>query len=198
MQNSQNSAEHTKGCAYRRWQSVSQLAHGLKEPFLLVIMIKQEQFLCTTKNGVVRGKSWTRQTLSDAWESTNWDGLCGTPWQMVAPELKWTKEGHSWQRRSGTPIAKDCGWENAGGWAEKFLRFVCWHWGSRTHWRLSGLCCACIAWKSDKTTKWRTPRTNHNYHWENLDGKSKDECRPRQSLRQSEWKRGKELELSEV
>ena len=26
--------------------------------------------LCITKNGVVRGKSWTRQTLSDAWEST--------------------------------------------------------------------------------------------------------------------------------
>ena len=33
-----------------------------------------------------RGKSWTRQTLSGAWEST-----CGTPWQMVAPELKLTK-----------------------------------------------------------------------------------------------------------
>ena len=32
--------------------------------------------LCITKNGVVRGKSWT-----------NWEGLCGTPWQMVAPEL---------------------------------------------------------------------------------------------------------------
>ena len=45
-----------------------------------------------TKNAVVRGKSWTRQTLSDVWESTNWDGLCGTPWQMVAPELKLTKE----------------------------------------------------------------------------------------------------------
>ena len=28
--------------------------------------------LCINKNGVVRGKSWTRQTLSDAWESTNW------------------------------------------------------------------------------------------------------------------------------
>ena len=41
-----------------------------------------------TKNGVVRGKSWTRQTLSDAWESTNLEGLCGTPWQMVAPELQ--------------------------------------------------------------------------------------------------------------
>ena len=45
-----------------------------------------------TKNGVVRGKSWTRQTLSDAWESTNWEGLSGTPWQMVAPELKLTKK----------------------------------------------------------------------------------------------------------
>ena len=48
--------------------------------------------LCTTKKGVVRGKSWTRQTLSDAWESTNWEGLCGTPWQMVAPELKLMKK----------------------------------------------------------------------------------------------------------
>ena len=33
-----------------------------------------------------------KQTLSDAWESTNWEGLCGTPWQMVAPELELTKE----------------------------------------------------------------------------------------------------------
>ena len=48
--------------------------------------------LCITMNGVVRGTSWTRQTLSDAWESTNWEGLCGTPWQMVAPELKLTKK----------------------------------------------------------------------------------------------------------
>ena len=31
--------------------------------------------LCTAQNGVVRGKSWTRQTLSDAWESTNWEVL---------------------------------------------------------------------------------------------------------------------------
>ena len=33
--------------------------------------------LCITKNGVVRGKSWTRQTPSDAWEST---GLRGRWW----------------------------------------------------------------------------------------------------------------------
>ena len=48
--------------------------------------------LCITKNGVVRRQSWTRQTLGDAWESTNWEGLCGTPWQMVTPELKLTKK----------------------------------------------------------------------------------------------------------
>ena len=35
--------------------------------------------LCITKSGVVRGQSWTRQTLSDPWDATNWSGLCGTP-----------------------------------------------------------------------------------------------------------------------
>ena len=33
--------------------------------------------LCFTTNGVVRGKSWTRQRLSDAWDATNLDGSCG-------------------------------------------------------------------------------------------------------------------------
>ena len=65
--------------------------------------------LSITENGVVRGKSWARQALSDAWESTNWEGLCGTPLQMVAPELKLTKKVTADKRRSGTPIAKDCG-----------------------------------------------------------------------------------------
>ena len=65
--------------------------------------------LCITKNGVVRGKTWTRQTLSDAWESTNWEGLCGTPWQMVAPELKLTKKVTADKERTGPSIAKDCG-----------------------------------------------------------------------------------------
>ena len=41
---------------------------------------------------VCEAKKWTRQTLSDAWESTNCEGLCGTPWQMVAPEMKLTKK----------------------------------------------------------------------------------------------------------
>ena len=66
----------------------------MTQGILLVIMIAQEQF-CVSSGTVVRGKSWTRQTLSDAWDATNWDGLCGTQWQMVALELKWTKEGYS-------------------------------------------------------------------------------------------------------
>ena len=62
--------------------------------------------LCITKNGVVRGKSWTRQTLSDAWESTNWEGLCGTPWQMVAPELRLTKKVTADKEGAGPPLPR--------------------------------------------------------------------------------------------
>ena len=50
-----------------------------------------------------RGK---RQTLSDAWESTNWEGLCGTPWQMVAPELKLTKKVTADKERAGPQFPK--------------------------------------------------------------------------------------------
>ena len=45
-----------------------------------------------TKKGVMRGKSRTRQTLSDAWDATNWDSLCGIPWQMVAREVRLTEK----------------------------------------------------------------------------------------------------------
>ena len=62
--------------------------------------------MCITKNGVVRGKSWTRQTLSDAWESTSWEGLCGTPWQMVAPELKLTKKVTADKEGAGPPLPR--------------------------------------------------------------------------------------------
>ena len=59
--------------------------------------------LCITKSGVVRGKSWTRQTQSDAWESTNWEVLCGTPWQMEVPELKLTKKVTADKEEAGPP-----------------------------------------------------------------------------------------------
>ena len=62
--------------------------------------------LCITKTGVVRGKSWTRQTLSHAWESTNWEGLCGAPWQMVAPELRLTKKVTADKEGAGPPLPR--------------------------------------------------------------------------------------------
>ena len=62
--------------------------------------------LCITKTGVVRGRSRTRQTLSDAWESTNWEGLCGTPWQMVAPESKLTKKVTADKEGAGPPLPR--------------------------------------------------------------------------------------------
>ena len=35
------------------------------------------------KSGIVRGKSWTKQTLSDAWEPMNLEDWFGDPWFMV-------------------------------------------------------------------------------------------------------------------
>ena len=62
--------------------------------------------LCITRNGVLRGKSWRRQTLSDAWESRKWEGLCGTPWQIVAPELKLTKKATADKEGAGPPLPR--------------------------------------------------------------------------------------------
>ena len=58
----------------------------------MVNIIEQEHFRVSPMMEFVRGKSWTRQPLNDAWDAPNWDGLCGTPWQTVVPELKWTKK----------------------------------------------------------------------------------------------------------
>ena len=46
------------------------------------------------------------KTLSDALESTNWAGLCGTPWQMVAPELKLTKKVTADKEGAGPPLPR--------------------------------------------------------------------------------------------
>ena len=51
-------------------------------------------------------RTWRRQTLSDAWESTNWEGLCGTPWQTVAPELKLTKKVTAHKEGAGPPLPR--------------------------------------------------------------------------------------------
>ena len=58
------------------------------------------------KNGVVRGNSSTRQTLNDAWDATNWDGSCDTPWEMVAPELKLRKKVTADMEGAGPPLPR--------------------------------------------------------------------------------------------
>ena len=68
-------------------------------------MMEQEQFSALPRMEL-RGESWTRRTLSDAWESTNWEGLCGTPWQMVAPELKLTKKVTADAEGAGPPLPR--------------------------------------------------------------------------------------------
>ena len=54
---------------------VSSFASRMTQGNFVVIMIKREQFCALTRMGVVRGRSWTRQTLSDAWESTTGKGV---------------------------------------------------------------------------------------------------------------------------
>ena len=106
--------------------------------------------LCITKNGVVRGRSWTRQTLSDAWESTNWEGLCGTPWQMVASELKLTKKVTADKEGAGPPLPRIVV-ERAPEVEPR--RFYVLSADIDAHGHTGGcprLCSACIAWRSDK------------------------------------------------
>ena len=56
-------------------------------------------------------KSWEAKVgrdrhLGDAWESSNWDGLCVTPWQMVARELKLTKKVTADKEGAGPPLPR--------------------------------------------------------------------------------------------
>ena len=103
--------------------------------------------LCITKNGLVRSKSWTRQTLSDAWESTNWEGLCGTPWPMVAPELKLEMKVTADKGGAGPPLPRIVV-ESAPEVEPR--RFYVLSAGIEPHGHTGG--CPCIAWKSDKAT----------------------------------------------
>ena len=108
--------------------------------------------LCVTKNGVVRGKNWTRETLSDAWESTNWEGLCGTPWQMVAPGLKLTKKVTADKKGAGLPLSRIVV-ERAPEAEPRRFYVLSADIEAHGHTRLPRMHSACIAWQSDKATK---------------------------------------------
>ena len=73
------------------------------------------------KSGIVRGKSRTSQTLSDAWEPTNLEDGSVDPWpmlirsHMVITEIKLTKKFIADEEGSGTSIAENCGRETSRG-----------------------------------------------------------------------------------
>ena len=55
--------------------------------------------------------SFARQKLDEtdterSLGATNWDGLCGTPWQMVAPDLKVTKKVTADKEGAGPPLSR--------------------------------------------------------------------------------------------
>ena len=103
--------EKANGAIWKVWfrkigeDGVSSFASRMTQGIFVGHHDRTGAVLCITNNGVVRGNSWTRHDT----ESTNWEGLCGIPPRMVAPELKLTKKVTADNERSGTPIAKDCG-----------------------------------------------------------------------------------------
>eukprot|EP00959_Pyramimonas_sp_CCMP1952_P383536 8037285-Pyramimonas_sp.AAC.1 len=60
--------------------------------------------LCMADKGVVRGKSWTRQTFEDAWDRTGWDDMCGAPWEMMAKEKKLEQKVTADKEGKGEPL----------------------------------------------------------------------------------------------
>ena len=66
------------------------------------------------KKAVMRDKSWKRQTSTDAWEPQAWEKLCGTPWQLIAPEIRLRKKvtadkggaGHPLPARNVDPVSE--------------------------------------------------------------------------------------------
>ena len=106
------------------------------------------------KSGIVRGKSRTRQTLSDAWESTFREDLFGNPWHRRLPtaiaETKLTKKSLL-TKKERIFYCQEC-------WSRNLFRVsvedstFCGYRSSRTHWKWSGMCVAYFAWTSDETT----------------------------------------------
>ena len=99
----------------RRWCQFICEPHDSRN-LLLVVVIEQEQLCVLLRMDLCEAEVGTRQPLNDAWDVTNWDGLCGAPWP--GPPLPWIVGGN---------YSED--------WAEMILRAVGRHRGSRSHWR---------------------------------------------------------------
>ena len=122
------------------------------------------EVLCITKNGVVWGKIG---------RDRHWTilGMLRTGVACVAHRGKWWLLNCSWQKEvtaykegAGPPLPRIVV-ERAPEVDPR--RFHVSSADIEAHGHIG------IAWKSDKTTQQRMPRTNQNYHWEKLDGKAR-------------------------
>ena len=134
----------------RRWKkSIAQC--GEEELMSFVERIIQGMFAChhdrtrTISYFTVRGKSWTKQILSDAWESTNWEDLIDHPLHTVIAESKLTE-------KERTFYCQECWSGNLWKLSTETLHRVCGYRSPLTYWKLSGIRVAYFAGKSDKTT----------------------------------------------
>ena len=114
-------------------------------------MIEQEQFYVLSRILLCEAKV--------AEQSTNWEGLCGTPWQMVAPEMKLTKKVTADKEGAGPPLPKIVV-ERAPEAEPRRFCVLSADIEAHGHKMRS----ACTAWKGDKATKRRMPRENQDDH----------------------------------
>ena len=154
------------------------------------------EVLCITKKGVIQGKSWTRQTLSDALDATNWDSLCGTPWHMVAPEVRLTKKVTADKEGAGLPLPRVVVERIPETESRRFCVLSA---GIEAHGQTGG-CPGCVTMASHgRALKPHNDECRERIRTiieRTLTGRSSDECRERYSLRDSAY--GRSSEKSEV
>ena len=151
-----------------------------------------------TKSGIVRGRSWTRQILSDAWESTNWEDLFDNPLPTVIAETKLAEKFSEDEEGTDLLLPKIV--------AEKPPEVECrklyvlsskteayGHIGS-----CPGYALLSLRGKETKPRKDEFRERVGTFFERTLAGEARMETYKTESLRESDSERGKELELSEV
>ena len=107
------------------WMERVHCAIGEEELTSFVKRIIQGVYVChydrtrtivhLTRCGIVRRRSWTRQILSDAWESTDWEHLFDNPMHTLIAETKLAMEDQP-RMLVKEPLEVEC---------RKILRLVC-------------------------------------------------------------------------
>ena len=137
-------------------------------------MIEQEQFYVLPRMELCEAKVGQDKTLNYASESTIWEGLRGTPWQMVAPELKLTNKVTA-DKGAGPPLP----WIVVARALEvEPIRLYVLSADIEAHGHTGGCpgCAALASYGNARKPHCNECRERIGTIIENFDGKSKDEC----------------------